>query len=145
VLGIPEGSEIVYPFRSPLVIGASCGRSKELGGESSIKGVFFGGAVDDVRMYSKAVTSEDLYYIYASKFDYQDIVWNISSVNKYYLERVQRFFKFKMPGSKSAHYNIRISGVDWTDETKATLEGLVKASLDKLTPMHTINNRVIWD
>ena len=145
VSDIPEGSEIVYPFRSPLVIGASCGRSKQLGGESSIKGVFFGGAVDDVRMYSKAVTSEDLYYIYASKFDYQDIVWSIASVNKYYLERVQRFFKFKMPGSKSAHYNIRISGVDWTDETKAILEGLVKTSLDKLTPIHTINNRVIWD
>lgn len=142
---IDEWVDIVYPYRSPLVIGASCGRAKELGGESNIKGVFFGGAVDDVRMYFRAVSSVDLYYIYASKFDYQDITWGIASVNRYYLERVQRFFKFKMPGSKSAHYNIRISGVNWTDEAKETLSELVKKSVVKLTPVFTINNRVIWD
>ena len=142
---IGANQAILYPYRPSLVIGGTCGRARDLGSECGIKNSYFSGAVDDLRIYALGLNKYELYYIYMNKFKRSNMTWNVQSHEKYYLEKIQKFFKFKMPGSKSAHYNIRISGIGLTEDAKSIVESLILNTINKLTPAYTDNMKIIWD
>ena len=85
-----------------------------------------------------------------TKFACVDLIWHFQTDQKNFVENVERFYKFKMPGSKSAHYELHLKGYKNADGTvneriKTVLESLVKKSLKKLTPAYTSLIKIVWD
>ena len=138
---------VAYSYRSQIVLGSSAGRKTALNEEMIFQNGYSAVAIDDVRIYHRALRSDDIYYVYISKFKFNDLKWNIKAENKYYVEEIRRFFRFKMPGSKSAHYRIVIGNYGTAkenEEIKTVIEEGMRTALHKITPAITENVDIVW-
>lgn len=143
---LPIGAKIYYNYENPLFIGADPGKIVHLGEEISYSGLHFKGMIDDVRIYSCILNNYNLWHIYASKYDYQDIKWNMPTGEQSYLEEIERFFKFKLPGQKSQYYNIKLTGLQITDpEVRELIESIIKDTVKKIAPAYTELYKIIWN
>ena len=152
VLTIPDDSTIstYYRFDSPIVVGGTCGKFHPLSQEINVDGGSYSGSIDDVRIYSRVLTADEMYYIYMTKYACEDLIWHLKNKSKNYVENINKFYKFKMPGSKSAQYVLHIKGyknkdgkID--DKVKEKLEGMIHKAFKKVTPAYTSLLRIIWD
>ena len=139
-----------YSYDSPIILGGRCGKIFPLAEEARLDNANFAGSLDDFRIYNRAIGQEDLYYIYMSKFMCDDLIWHFQTDRKNFVENIERFYKFKMPGSKSSHYELHLRGyrnIDGTidEKLKQTLEELIKKALRKLTPVYSSLIKIVWD
>ena len=139
-----------YYYDSPIVIGGRCGKIFPLMQEINVCNKSFNGSIDDFRIYNRAITQEDLYYIYMSKFVCDDMTWHFKMDRRNLVENIERFYKLKMPGSKSAHYVLHINGYKNSDgkiddKLKLILEKMIRRSLKKLTPAYSSLIKIEWD
>lgn len=139
-----------YYYDSPIVIGGRCGKIFPLLEEINVCNSSFNGSIDDFRIYDFPVTQEDLYYIYMSKFACDDLIWHFTTDRRNMVENIERFYKLKMPGSKSAHYVLHICGyrdsrgkID--EKLKSILEAMIRRSLKRLTPAYSSLIKIEWD
>lgn len=141
-----NGDDIYYVFETPLTIGTGSGRitllSKELKNDTYD---YFVGSVDDFRLYNKVLTQSDIERIYTNKFRYKDLIYNLELPdNLYFVEEIDRFFKFSLPGSKAPYYNIKIHGINVDDNTKILIETIIKNSIKYVAPAYTELYKIIW-
>lgn len=143
---------IYYIYESPMVIGAGSGvirgQSYELKLDYCNK---FKGYIDDLRIYNTPLLQAELDHIYTNKFRYRDVIFNAETEYPlYYIEQIERFFKFKIPGAKSHYYNIKISGLNLSGtqeqqlKTKQTIEKIIRDTVIKVAPAYTELYRIIW-
>jgi len=143
-----DDKTIAYSYRSQIILGGTSGRKTTLNDEAVFQNGYSNVAMDDVRIYRRALQPDDIYYIYISKFKFNDLKWNIKAENKYYVEELRRFFRFKMPGSKSAHYRIVIGNYGSAkDNSKVrnAIEDAIMTALPKVSPAITKNIEIVWD
>lgn len=139
-----------YYYDSPIIIGGRCGKLFSLMQEINVCNKSFSGSIDDFRIYDRAITQEDLYYIYMSKFACDDLSWHYRTDVRNLVEDIERFYKFKMPGSKSAQYVLHINGYKNSngqidEKLKSVLEKMINRALKKLTPAYSSLIRIEWD
>ncbi len=139
-----------YSYDSPIIIGGRCGKIFSLFEEAGFLNSSFKGCIDDFRIYNRAITNEDLYYIYMTKFKCDDLIWHFSTNQRNFVENIERFYKFKMPGSKSAHYELHINGYKKSDGTidesvKKVLEDMIRRALKRLAPAYSTMTKIVWD
>jgi len=142
---VPD-SLIYYDFENSLFIGTNAGKiqplDKELGGIN----LYYEGYIDDVRIYDTALIDWDFWFIHNNKRVYEDIIWNMETGSQAYLEEIERFFKFKLPGLKSQFYNIRLTGLNITNiEVREIIEGIIKETVSRVAPAHTKLYKIIWE
>lgn len=143
-----DDKTVAYSYRSQIVLGGTSGRKTALNDEVIFQNGYSNVAIDDVRIYRRALRADDIYYIYISKFKFNDLKWNIKAENKYYIEELRRFFRFKMPGSKSAHYRIVIGNYGSAKDNpkvRRVIEDAILAALPKVSPAITKNTEIVWD
>lgn len=137
---------IYYDFENPLLIGANVGKVNSLDEELDLTCFHFKGSLDDLRIYGIPLNTSDIRHLYLNKYKYQDLQWNIPTGEQSYLEEIERFFKFKMSGLKSQYYNIKLIGLQITDETtKSLIEDIIKNTIKKVAPAYTELFRIIWE
>lgn len=138
---------INYNRVSPIIIG---GNSGKLGSEnqekSIIDGQYFVGIVGDVRIYTKEIPE----FLFQSIFDssgelYEDLIWNVETQTKSYIESVDKFFMNKKPGHKSRKFNIKIKGLNVDDDLKLLVEESIVGSVDTVIPKYTQLNSIVWE
>lgn len=141
-----SGDDIYYIYESPLLIGARSGRTISIPKELKMDAYnYFGGYIDDFRIYDRPLSQSDIERIYTNKFRYKDLVFNLALQSPlYYVEEIDRFFKFNMPGSKSPYYNIKICGINVSSSTKAIIETIIKNSIKYIAPAYTELYKIIW-
>lgn len=140
-----------YTNKNGLMIGAKCGTVLDLGFEFNLTDVFSRAVIDDVRLFKKPLTVDDVRYIYMAKYHLIGFYWYFTSYNRYMLEEIEHFTRFKMPGSKSGHFEIHIKGfkeapdksVD--DSVKKEIEDAIHGAIKMLTPAYTDIFRIVWD
>ena len=140
-------TSVAYSYRSQIVLGSFAGRKTALNDEMVFQNGYSAIAIDDVRIYHRALQADDVYYIYISKFKFNDLKWNIKAENKYYVEEMKRFFRFKMPGSKTAHYRIVIGNYGTAkdkEEVRTVIEEGIRTALSKITPAIAENVDIVW-
>ena len=138
---------VAYSYRSQIVLGSFAGRKTALNEEMIFQNGYSAVAIDDVRIYHRALRADDVYYVYISKFKFNDLKWNIKAENKYYVEEIKRFFRFKMPGSKTAHYRIVIGNYGTAknkEEVRTVIEEGIRTALSKITPAIAENVDIVW-
>jgi hypothetical protein len=137
---------IDYEYENPLIVGANVGKLEDLDKELDLQQNHFNGRIDDLRIYNKVLNNSDVRYIYLNKYDYKPLRWNIPTGDRDYLEEIERFFKFKLPGLKSQYYNLRLIGLGITDtDTRELIENIIKDTIKKLTPAYAEMFKIIWE
>lgn len=142
-----NGDDIYYAYETPISLMTPIGiRSTLLSEIGNTTYGNYGGYVDDIRLYNDVLTQSDVERIYSSKFSYNDVIFNLDTTNNInYIEEIDRFFKFKLPGSKSQFYNIKISGFNVTDpETRAIIEKNIKDAITHLAPFYSELYKITW-
>jgi hypothetical protein len=137
---------IYYEYENPLLIGTEVGKITDIQEESKLQNAYFKGKFDDLRIYDTALNNSSIRYIYLNKFDYHNLEWNMDSGNQNYLEEIARFFKFKLPGSKSPYYNIKLRGLNvYNTEVRDLIEGIIKRNLTKIVPAYAELFKIVWE
>lgn len=107
--------------------------------------------VDDIRLFDGALSVDDVRYIFFAKYHLCGFYWYYNAYNRYMLEEIEHFNRFKMPGSKSAHFEIHIKGFNGTDgasvddSVKQEIEASINGAIKMLTPSYTDIFRIVWD
>jgi len=74
-----------------------------------------------------------------------DIYWTLPVPNIQYIEKVERMFKHKLPGSKTTFYKIKLKGTTIQDlQTRQIIEDQIKTMVSDLQPMYTDLIEVLW-
>lgn len=144
-LSLPSSTVLNYNFKNNLYIGTPAGRNDNLNNELNTYSVIWNGAVDTIRLYDYALDSKFIKYFIREKTIASDIIWNVVTTPLQYVESIDRFFKHKLPGSKSNFFNIRISGTQITDpNTRLLIENSIIQLVQKTKPAYTELLNVEW-
>lgn len=138
---------LFHRYENAIYIGSNSGKIEHLGRELGNSNAFyFSGAITDLRVYNCILNEHDLWNIYTTKCNYKDILWNMKSGRKDYVEEIEKFFKMKMPGLKTSYFNLRIIGLNITDiNTRTIIEDIIRDSIKKMVPGHTELYKIIWE
>lgn len=108
----------------------------------------FNGRVADVRFYTQALLAPDIRAL-QKRFiqeSFNDLIWSVPSGERYYIEQIERFFLHRLPGAKSNMFNIKIKNSNITNlDLRKIIEKNIIASLNKIIPVHTKLNTIIWE
>jgi hypothetical protein len=137
---------INYQYDNPLLLGANTGQLKSVDEELYLNQFHFNGYIDDVRIYDVVLNNSDIRHLYFSKSNFKDLNWNMPTGEQSYLEEIERFFKFKMSGSKSPYYNIKLINLGITDlATREIIEDIIKQTIKKVAPIYSELYKIIWE
>ena len=80
------------------------------------------------------------------KSSFTDLKWSTPTGERFYIEQIERFFLHRQPGAKSNMFNIKIKNSNITNTTlREIIEKNIIASLNKIVPVHTQLNNIIWE
>lgn len=142
-----DSNEIMhYSFDSGIVFGASCGKNDSFENTIRTDQDWFKGYLYNFKMYHSVIPDYLIQYLHLERYIYEDITWFPEYNTKSYLEEIERFFMHKMPGSKSQFYNINLIGLKITDpDLRIIIEDIIKQTVKKITPAHSILYKIKWD
>lgn len=137
---------IDYNEITPIIIG---GNSGKLGSENVEKSIlndqYFIGKIDDVRIYNLELGEFDIKALADYKVgSFDDLIWNIQTNNRSYIEKVDQFFMNKKPGHTSKKFNIKINGLNISSDLKLLVESAINSSISNLIPKYTELNSIVW-
>ena len=142
---LPGNTTLSYDLKNTLYIGTPTGKGDNLNNEISTTSIIWNGAIDTVRIYDYAIDPTFIKYFVREKTIANDIVWNIPTITLQYIESIDKFFKHRVPGSKSSFFNIRISGTQITDPTlRLQIENEIIQTIQKVKPAYTELLNVEW-
>jgi hypothetical protein len=146
IQSLPSGTELYRAFKNSMTLGAKMGLVQSFGVETLLTNKYlFSGRLDDFRVYTKALSELEIKLLFYTKADFKDLDWHIPTGNQYYIEHVHKFFRHKMAGSKSNHYNLKILGFDSVDpEVMQKIEEVIKDTVYKVSPVYTQLNEIKW-
>jgi len=96
-------------------------------------------------LYNKALNYFDILFHNKIYQNVEDIVFDLPSSKRNYLEEIERYFKFRTPGSKSPIINIVLknSGIN-NQQLKNEIEKRIYKLLQKAAPAYTKVNQFKW-
>ena len=105
----------------------------------------FKGKFADIKIYDYVI-NPNLYYLFVRAFlKGQDLQWEMPTPNIQYVERIERVFKNKIPGSKSSFFSINVKGLSsLTDQTKKIVEEEIRSLILKIKPTYTNFLKINW-
>ena len=145
-LTVAPSTYLYYNYENNIFIGADAGAINSLDTELSYDKLHFTGYIDDFRVYNYALTVSDFTHIFLLKYDYKDIIWNMPTGVQPYIEEIERFFKYKLPGKKSQYYKIKLTGLNIQDQSlRWVIEDIIKNTVKKIAPIYTELYTIVWE
>lgn len=142
---LPGNIDINYDFKNDLFIGTPTGKSLNYNQEIGTDSIIWNGYIDSVRIYDYAINSKFVQYFVREKTTSSDIEWNIPTAALQYIDVVERFFKHRLPGSKSMFFNLRVTGTGITDPViRERIEQDLKLAINEFKPGYAELLRVEW-
>jgi hypothetical protein len=145
ILHIPYNVDITYKRENDIYIGCPNGKATNINKEINSTAIIFNGQISNIKIYDYALPSEFIQYFLRSKVVGQNLTWDINTANLQYVEKIDRFFKHKMPGSKSNYFNLKITGTQIQDpNTRAIIENYIRSVAKQTKPGHTELLSIEW-
>ena len=82
--------------------------------------------------------------LYKEKYAPNDLIWDVPSGKRSFIDVPSRFFKQRLPGSKSVLYNLYINENLLTQEMKDYLTVAITDKLKNITPAYSKLNSLQW-
>jgi hypothetical protein len=99
----------------------------------------------NVYIYNKALNYFDIMFHNKANSQISDIVFDLPSGRRNYLEEIERYFKYKTPGHKSPQLNVVLKNTGINDNVlRKEIESRIYSLLDKSLPAYTKVNTVKW-
>ena len=144
-LTLPGTYNLSYVRKNDLYIGTPSGKFTNLNIELNSKALIFNGYIDNIKIYDYALKPENLQMFLRSRFIGQDLTWNLPTAPLQYVEGIDRFFKHKLPGSKSTFFKLKLSGLQIKDSgTRKTVEVFIKNAIQQTKPAYTELLYIEW-
>ena len=144
-LQIPVNADFNYEYRNDTIVGCPCGKTQNLNLEIGSQKIIWNGVIDSIRVYDYAIEPKFIQYFVREKTNADDIDWNIQTADLQYVEVIDRFFKHRLPGSKSIFFNIRLTGSKITDPAiRQRIENDIKLAVSQIKPAYSELLRVEW-
>ena len=137
--------KLIYTKKNNLYIGSPTGTSSNKNNELQTTSLIYNGLIDDIRVYDYKLEKEFLTLFTRAKIIGKDMIWNVETDDVQYIEEVERFFKHKLPGSKSTFFRIVLAGAKVTNlQTRAIIESNIRAIVNKTKPVYTELIEIVW-
>lgn len=134
-----------YESQPSFYIGSSMGTKRSFNSEIKSHYSQFRGIIKDVRIYNYSLNPTQLLFFVKANIKSQPIFWQYPTPTLEYIEKVEKIFKNKLPGSKSSFFNLKIKGVSHlTDTDRLELEHQIKTLSQTLVPPHAILAKITW-
>ena len=144
-LQLPGKYNIKYLRKNDLYIGTPCGKITNLNYEVESSALIFDGYIDNIKIYDYDIKPEFIEMFIRERFIAQDIEWSIPTGRLQYVEGIERFFKHKLPGSKSPFFKVRVAGLQITDPNiRSQINVAIKAAIEQTKPAHTELISIEW-
>jgi len=147
-LVIPTTTRIEYVYRTSLLLGTTTIKNTILNNFLNLTdGYRFIGSIGDLKMYSVALNDfdvEQLYYSSPFAPKLKPLNWNMPVGIRNYVEEITEWFQFQLPANKSKYYNINIHNLNIDDSLKNNIELAIQNIIGKLSPAHTVLNKINW-
>lgn len=122
-------------------VGVRFGFNYEIGNTTAI----FNGSIQDIKIYNYAIEEKNLEMFLRAAIIADDVQWTIPAPMLQYIETIERFFKNKIPGSKSSFFNIKLCGMEIKDPgTRRIIEEGIRNLVAKIKPAYTDMIMVKW-
>ena len=95
-------------------------------------------------LHNKALDYFDINMLYKQKLLPKDLVWDVPSGKRSFIDSVSRFFKQKIPGGKSGLFNLWINSNYLTEDTKQLLNIAIQQKIKEITPAYSKLFQIKW-
>lgn len=110
-------------FGSPA--GYKNGINKEIGSTS----LLFNGYLQGIKLYKRCLKQEEIVMFVRESIVAEDIYWTLQTPIVQYVEKIDRVFKHKLPGSKSIFYKVKLANLGIEDPF---IQNLIKEEITRL-------------
>lgn len=101
--------------------------------------------VKNLKVFNQPLYDTDIAMLAREGMAIRDIHFNVPCGQRSYIEEIERYFKARVPGTKSSLFNIIIKNSGITDSVaKANLEQTLLKKLSELAPAYTKLNTIKW-
>lgn len=137
--------ELSYESQPSLFVGTPTGFQFGLNQEIKKCSSIFNGLLQNIKIYDYAIEHENLEMFLREAVRASDLRWYVQTPNMQYIETIERFFKNKIPGSKSSFFNIKLYGTGITDPTtRQIIEEGIRNLVSKIQPAYVSFLKVKW-
>ena len=144
-LQIPGNYFLAYVRKNDLYIGTPCGKLVNYNTEINSQALIFDGYIDNIKIYDYAIQQKFLDMFIRERFIGENLTWSLPTAKLQYIEGIDRFFKHKLPGSKSSFFKAKITGSQITNtDTRLQVEAVLKAAIQKIKPAYTELISINW-
>ncbi len=138
-----------YQYKSAILLGAASVLSTNLNAIMGIENICkFVGQIADLRVYRKPLSFDVIQQLYWNSpvisIPRPDLVWNMPTGQRNYIEEIQQWFTFNLPGNKSKYFNINIYNFPGNQVVKNEIEESVRYNIEKLIPGYTQLFKINW-
>ena len=142
---IPFNYQLTHTKKNNFYIGCPAGTTSNKNHELETTSLIYDGYIDGIRVYDYQLDEKVIPLFVRSKIKGADIIWNVDTNNIQYVEEIERFFKHKLPGSKSIFFKIVLAGSKITDRSvRAVIESNIRSIVNKTKPVYTEMIEIIW-
>ena len=93
-------------------------------------------------MYNKPLYLYDVANIIRSRNDISDLYFQLPTGKRSFIENVDKFFKFKLPGRKSNQFNIKVLDTGITEKSlQDNISKNINENIVRVIPANTRLNR----
>ena len=144
-LQIPHNTDVNLLKRTDMYLGTPNGKLSNYNYETNTTNLIFNGYLNNIRLYNYEIPPQFQISFVRETLTASNLIWDISTADLQYIERIERFFKHKMPGSKSGFYRIKISGTTITDSNvRSLIEQSINNALLQINPANVDLINIEW-
>lgn len=137
--------EMTFENQPSFFIGTPVGFQLGLNYEIKKCTSIFNGIIQDVKIYDYAIEQKNLEMFLRKAIRASDLRWYVQTPNVQYIETIERFFKNKIPGSKSSFFNVKLYGTGITEPTtQKIIEEGIRNLVSKIQPAYVNFLKVKW-
>jgi len=100
--------------------------------------------IQNLYFYNNILNFTDINMLYKEKIAPKDLIWDVPSGRRTFTDVPSRFFKQRLPGSKSTLYNLYINDNLLTQDIKDYLTVAITNKLRSITPAYSKLNSLQW-
>ena len=138
-------NKLNYDLAPLFYIGSSAGSQSGYNKELQYTSELFEGQFADIKFYDYAIDPRN-YELFVREFiKAENMIWNSPTPDLQHVEKIERLFKHKIPGHKSAFYRIKLKGTKIKDlDLRNLIETQIKTLASEINPSYVEFLSIEW-
>lgn len=137
--------QLTYDTQPSFYIGTPLGSKEGFNTEVQYISNIFNGKIGAVQVYDYAIDKGMVQFFLKSTIVEQNLQWFYTTPTTQYIEQIDKMYKHKLPGSKSAFFNLKLIGTQITDTTtRSMIEEEVHRIIKEIAPIYTDVLKINW-